>query len=83
MPAELRPQSKRKADAKPSKAKRMKVIPTEVVEQKLKILEQKEKENPEGDERSIKAENDTDEELEDVRSLMSTFTTICNFFRIL
>lgn len=68
MPAELRPQSKRKAATKPSKAKRVKIIPTEVVEQKLKILEQKEKENPEGDERSVKGENESDEDLENVRN---------------
>lgn len=45
----------------------MKAIPTEVVEQKLNILEQKEKENPDGEEKSVKGENETDEELEDVR----------------
>lgn len=66
MPAELRPQSKRKTLAKPIKPKRIKLISTEVVEQKFKILEQKEKENPEGEVRSVKGENESDEEL-DVR----------------
>lgn len=65
MPAELKPQSKRRANMKPSKVKKLKVIPTEVVEQKLKILEQKELENPDG-ERSVKGDNDSDEDVERV-----------------
>jgi hypothetical protein len=65
MPAELRPLSKRKAIGKPNKAKRIKVVPTEVVEQKLKILEQKEIENPDGDEKSIKGD-ESDDDLENV-----------------
>lgn len=67
MPSELRPQSKRKStNATPNKAKRVKVVPAQVVEEKLKILEQKERENPEGDDRSVKAENESDEEVENV-----------------
>lgn len=66
MPAELRPLSKRKLGGKPNKAKRIKVVPTEVVEQKLKILEQKEKENPDGEEKSVKGDNESDDDLENV-----------------
>lgn len=67
MPAELRPSNKRKSLIKPVKTKRAKVETTEVVEQKFKILEQKEKENPEGaEDRSIKDE-ESDEDLENVR----------------
>lgn len=65
MPTELRPLSKRKNTAKPNKAKRVKAIPTEVVEQKFKILEQKERENPDGDEKSVK-DNESDEDIENV-----------------
>jgi hypothetical protein len=65
MPAELRPLNKRKNTAKPNKAKRLKVVSTEVVEQKFKILEQKEMENPDGDEKSVKG-NESDEEIENV-----------------
>lgn len=67
MPSELRPQSlKRKLTAKPYKVKRARAIPTEVVNEKLQLLEQKEQENPEGDDKSIKAENESDEEFDDV-----------------
>lgn len=69
MPAELRPTNKRKgAIVKPVKAKRIKAIPKEVVDQKFNILEQKEKENPEGDDKSLKADNESDEEIENVSS---------------
>lgn len=71
MPAELRPQNKRKANSMPNKVKRVKTVPNEVVEQKLKILEQKEKENPEGEERSVKGENDSEDELENVSEFQS------------
>lgn len=63
MPEELRPQNKRKAHVKPNKAKRAKIVPTEVIEQKLKLLEQKEKENPEG-EKAVKTGHESDDELE-------------------
>lgn len=63
MPEELRPQSKRKAVVKPNKAKRAKIVAPEVIEQKLKILEQKEKENPEG-EKAAKTGHESDDELE-------------------
>ena len=79
MPAELRPQSKRKLTMKPAKAKRIKAIPTEVVEEKLKILEQKEKENP--DDRSVKGEDDSDDDLENVslfRQLQNVIETSFN-----
>lgn len=66
MPAELRPQSKRKATMKPAKAKRVKIIPNIFVEEKLKILEQKEKENPETDEKSAKGDEDSEEDVENV-----------------
>lgn len=66
MPAELRPLSKRKATDKPNKAKRIKIVPTEVVEEKMKILEQKEKENPDGEEKSVKGDNESDDDLENV-----------------
>lgn len=69
MPSELRPQSKRKSTtAAPNKAKRIKVVPTQIVEEKLKILEEKERQNPDGDDRSVKAENESDEEVENVSS---------------
>jgi hypothetical protein len=66
MPTELRPSSKRKNTARPNKAKRLKAVPKEVVEQKLKILEQKEMENPDGEEKSVKGDNESDEEIENV-----------------
>lgn len=66
MPSELRPSNKRKHLAKPNRAVRMKAMPTEIVDQKLKILEQKEKEQPDGDERSVKGENESDEDMENV-----------------
>lgn len=67
MPSELRPQShKRKLTVKPNKAKRARAIPTEVVNEKLQLLEQKERENPEGDDKSVKADNESDEEFDDV-----------------
>lgn len=72
MPSELRPQShKRKLTGKPNKAKRARVIPTEVVNEKLQLLEQKERENPEGDDKSVKADNESDEEVDDVSSLVA------------
>lgn len=72
MPSELRPASKRRSPIKqPNKAKRLKAMPTEIVEQKLKILEQKEKEHREGDERSVKGDNESDEDLDNVRRLWS------------
>lgn len=78
MPAELRPQSKRKAVTKPTKAKRIKIVPTEVVEEKLKILEQKEKENPEADDKSIKGEEDSEDDLENVSvDSWCSFGVIC------
>lgn len=67
MPVELRPQSKRKAVVNHTKTKKVKIIPKEVVEEKLMILEQKEKENPEADERSVKGEGDSEDDLENVR----------------
>lgn len=67
MPAEIRPQSKRKLTSKPVRVKRVKVVPTEIVEQKMKILEQKEKDNPDGDDKSVKGDNESDEEGENVR----------------
>lgn len=71
MPSELRPQShKRKLTAKPNKAKRARAIPTEVVNEKLQLLEQKERENPDGDDKSVKAENESDEEFDDVSSIV-------------
>lgn len=81
MPAELRPQSKRKAATKPTKTKRMKIVTPEVVEEKLKKFEQKEKENPDGEERSVKGDNESDEDLENVRSfsLISTAMIILCF----
>jgi DNA-directed RNA polymerase III subunit RPC7 len=66
MPAELRPSSKRKNTARPNKAKRLKAVPKEVVEQKLQILEQKELENPDGEEKSVKGDNESDDEIENV-----------------
>lgn len=72
MPAELRPLSKRKNTTKPNKAKRSKAIPTEVVEQKFKILEQKEMENADGDEKSVK-DNESDDEIDNVRSALKDF----------
>jgi hypothetical protein len=67
MPSELKPQNKRKLVAKPNKAKRIKNIPKEEVEKKFNILEQKEKEQRDGDEKSVKGENESDEELGIVR----------------
>lgn len=66
MPIELRPLNKRKNGARPNKIKRAKAVPTEVVEQKLDILEQKELENPEGEEKSVKGDNESDDEVPNV-----------------
>ncbi|CRL06228.1 CLUMA_CG019062, isoform A [Clunio marinus] len=65
MPAELRPSNKRRSPNKSNKAKKLKVVPSEIVEEKLKILEQKEKENPEGEERSTKGDNESDDDIND------------------
>lgn len=83
MPAEIRPQSKRKLTSKPVKVKRIKVVPTEIVEQKMKILEQKEKDNPDGEDKSVKGDNESDEEGENVIHYNTTFWSLCqvtNFF---
>lgn len=71
MPSELRPQSrhKRKLTVKPNKVKRARAIPAEVVNEKLQLLEQKEQENTDGDDKSVKAENESDEEFDDVSQL--------------
>lgn len=62
MPMELKPMSKRKATAKPVKPKRAKIVPKEVVEKKFQILEQKEREQRDDDETSVKAVNESDDE---------------------
>lgn len=66
MPAELRPMAKRKSTAKAKpQIKKMKKV--ELIEKKLEILEEKEKIDRDNDEKSNKGDNDSDEDIEDVR----------------
>ena len=83
MPAELRPQNKRKSQAKPNRIKRIKAIPSEEVEKKIKILEQKEKEAKEGDDKSVKADNESDEEFDNVSHKMRIIKMKCKLCVIL
>ncbi|CAO1422178.1 unnamed protein product [Diamesa hyperborea] len=66
MPVELRPHSKRKAASKILKPnKKKKALPLEIVDNKMKILEQKEKEGKDGDGSAKEDNSDSEAEKED------------------
>ena len=66
MPAELRPQSKRKLAMK-VKPEIKKMKKAEQVAKKLEVLEEKEKNEKEEDEKSNKGDGESDQEGDDVR----------------
>lgn len=72
MPLELKPMGKRKINQTTKPAKKVRAISKEVVEQKLEILEQKESQQRDDDETSVKAANESDEEA-DVVSCINCF----------
>lgn len=69
MPIELRNQSKRKSTSK-VKPQLKKAKKAEMTDEKLEVLEQKEKLLKDDDEKSNKGDNDSDDELDDVRYLI-------------
>lgn len=74
MPAELKPNWKRKAQAKNSSSKIPKVVD---IEERLKELEQKEKSRKDDDEQTAKDDDKDGENV--ILSIIPTFLEICVF----